>query len=232
MANVISLTVDSVSSDLTEFTIVDGTTYSSPARGSLAAYMIVQKMNADATVAETLTITADTEDPETDAEWVVDYSEGDGWYRACFVLPPDYDVLEEYEIYDLVFDTSTDTVWRSKQNTNTGNALVAGAFWEEITGNNIALIALNEGEANESANIDSTVFEFIMTSNSEKAYASKIAEASEQYLTSTFIPDDVLDTYSIMAVLLDGAYVAGDRAEYSKGERIIDRLTSIIETLS
>lgn len=230
MANTISLSVDSVTSDLTEFVIVDGTTYSSPARATLGAFMTVQKMNADATVAETLTITSDASDPDTDAEWTVPYAE-DGWYRACFVLPPDYDVADTYEIYDLVFDTSTDKVWRSKQNANTGNALAAGVWWEEITGTDIGLISLNEGEANESVNIDSTTFEFIMTGYAEQAYATQIATASEQYLTSTAIPDDVLDTYVLLQVLLNGATVASDRANYPQGERILDRMTSIIESL-
>jgi hypothetical protein len=70
-----------------------------------------------------------------------------------------------------------------------------------------------------------------MTANSEQAYASKIAEASEQYLTSAFIPDDVLNTYTLMNVLLNAGYVYSDRSQYSQGERVIDRLSSIIESL-
>ena len=232
MSNTTSISVDTVASDLSEFTIVDGTTFTDPLRADCGVFLTVQKMSADATVAETLTITSDTDDPNDAAEWTVPYTEGDGYYRACYVSAPDYDGADTYEIYDLVFEPGTGKAWRSKQNANTGNALAAGSWWEEITGTNIGLISLNEGESNESANIDSTTFEFIMTAYAEQSYATQIATASEQYLTSTIIPDDVLDTYVLLQVLLNGAYVASDRANYPQGERILDRFTSITESLS
>lgn len=232
MANSTQISVDTVASDLTEFTIVDGTTFTDPLRADCGVFLTVQKMNADATVAETLTITSDTDDPNDAAEWTVPYTEGDGYYRACYVSVPDYDGGDTYELYDLVFEPATGKAWRSKQNGNTGQALAEGSNWEEITGDDIGLISLNEGEANESANIDSTTFEFILSAYAEKSYGTQIALASEQYLTSTIIPDDVLNTYSLMSLLLNGSYVASDRANYPQGERILDRLTSITESLS
>lgn len=229
--NTISLSVDSIASDRTEFTILDGTTYSSPARNTLGAFITVQKINSDSTVASTITVTSNDSDPETDSEWTVPFTQ-DGWYRASFVVVPDYDAGTTYAIYDVAFDPATNQVFRSKQNANTGNSTANTTWWEEITGNNIGLIAGNEGEANESANIDSTVYEFIVSANSEYGFSNIISEASETYLTSLKIPQDILDTYSLIAVLLDGTYVSSDRSELSRGERLCRRLEGLIETLS
>lgn len=228
MANTLSFTVDSIASDRLTGVLLDGTTYSSPARSATALYVKAQKIKSDATVDSTPTVTSDTSNPETSASFTFTIPK-DGWFRFLIASIPDYDAGTTYELYDAVFSPGTAKVYRSKQNSNTGQTLTDTAWFEEIT--DPATLASNEGEANESANIDSLIYEPMLTPNSQYAFANQISEASEEYLTSLNIPDDDLETYSLLACLLDGATVYGDRSQMSQGERILRRLESIIETL-
>lgn len=228
MANTLEFVVDSITADRTSGVLVDETTYSSPARSATGLFVKGQKMNSDATVDSTLTVSGDDSDAETDSEFTFDIPK-DGWFRFLIVSVPDFDNSATYNIYDAVFNPTDNKVYRSKQNTNTEDDLTNTTWWEEIT--DPATLASNEGEANESTNIDSLIYEPLLLPNGEYSFANVIAEASEEYLTSQNIPDDDLESYSLLAVLVDGAYVHGDRTEMSQAERISRRLESIIETL-
>ena len=226
MANTLTFSITSFAADRLTGTLTDGTTYSSPARNTLSVYVKGEKMKYDSTVASTLTLTSDTSDPETDASWTFTIPE-DGWFRFQVVAIPDYAGGTTYAIYDAV--ASGGVVYRSKQNSNTGNAVGDTAWWEVIS--DPAALAANEGEANESANIDSTIYEPIVPVNSQYIFANQIAEASEQYLTSLELPDETLDTYSLLGVLVDGLAVYSDRSQVSQGERVARRLDAIGENL-
>jgi hypothetical protein len=228
MANTLSFTVDSIASDRLTGILLDGTTYGSPARSATALYAKGQKMNADSTVDSTLTLTGDAANPETDTQFTFTIPK-DGWFRFLIASIPDYDVGVTYSIYDAVFTSGTATVYRSKAGSNTGQTLTDTAWWEEIT--DPTTLASNEGEATESANIDSTIYEPLITANSEYAFANRISLASEEYLASQNIPDDDLDTYGLLAIFVDGGIIRGDRSEMSQGERIIRRMDSVIEAL-
>lgn len=228
MANTLSLTVDSITADRKQAVIKDGTTYASPVRTVVGVFLKSQKMNHDATVASTLTTTGNNSDPETDTQWTVTLGT-DGWYRFLMVSVPDFDSLATYNLYDAVFDPATNKVYRSKQAANTTDTLTDTAWWEEIT--DPATLASNEGEANDSANIDSLIYEPGVFPNSEYGYANQIALASEEYLSSLNIPDADLNQYSLLSLLVNGAYVRADRSQMSQAERITRRLESILETL-
>ena len=226
MANTLTFSITSFAADRLSGNLVAQTTYSSPARNTLSVYVKGEKMKYDSTVDSTLTLTSDTSDPETDASWTFTIPE-DGWVRFQVVAIPDYAGGTTYVFYDAVM--SGGVVYRSKQAANTGNAVGDTAWWEVIS--DPATLASNEGEANESANIDSTVYEPIVDPNSQYIFANQIAEASEQYLTSLELPDGVLDQYTLLAVLVDGLTVYSDRSQVSQGERLARKIDAIGETL-
>lgn len=226
MANTLSATIDSITADRTTGVLLDGTTYSSPARADVGVFVTGQKMKQNSTVESTLTLTGDTSDPETDTQWTFNIPK-DGWFRFLIVGIPEFDSSATYSLYDAVH--SSGTVYRSKQNSNTEDNLADTSFWEEIS--DPGSLALNEGESNESTNIDSLIYEPGIFPNSEYGFAQEIAEASEEYLTTLAIPDEDLATYELLAVLLDGAYVAADRSAMSRAERISRRLESILNDI-
>lgn len=228
MANTLSFTVDSITADRTEAVLLDGTTYGSPARADIGLFVTGQKMNHDATVEETLTVVGNDGDPETDSKFTVTLV-ADGWYRFLIVAVPDFNSASTYSIYDAVYDAGSGKVYRSKQNNNTTDTLTDTAWWEEIT--DPGSLASNEGEENESANIDSLIYEPGIFPDSEYGYANQIALASEEYLTSLNLPDADLNQYVLLSVLLNGAYVRADRSQMSQAERVTRRLESILETL-
>jgi hypothetical protein len=228
MANTLSFTVSSITADRTTGTLVDGTTYSSPARATTGLFVSGSKMNSDDSIASALTVTGDQTDPETDASFEFNIP-ADGWFRFLIVSIPDFNSSSTYALYDAVFDSASGNVYRSKQNGNTEDDLTNTTWWELIS--SPSSLASNEDEANESTNIDSLIYEPYLGPNGEYAFANQIALASERYLTSLIIPEEDLEKYSLLAVLVDGAQVHGDRSEMSQAERISRRLESIIETL-
>jgi hypothetical protein len=227
MPNTLIFTVDSITSDRLQGVLLDGSVYTDPVRSGAAVFVKGQKMLATGSVESTLTVTGDQANPETDSEWVFNIPK-DGWFRFLIVSVPDFNTSNSYSIYDSVFDPFTAKVYRSKQNSNTTDNLLDTSWWEEIT--DPATLASNEGETNESDNIDSLIYEPGVLPNSEYGFANQIADASEEYLTSLNIPDDDLERYSLLSILVDGAYVKSDRSEMNQAERIARRLESILET--
>ena len=224
----ILLSIDSISSDRQTATLLDSTVYggANPARAAVGAYVVVQKMTAESTVSSTVTATGNDADPQTDVSWTFPLTTLDGWYRVLFIAPEDYDAGDTYALYDVIQDPATSIVYRSKQAGNIGNALSNGTYWEVVT----ALVALNEGTATESVNLNSTVYSFILTPNAEYNYANTIAEASES-CCSVDCTLESLFMYIRMAAIVDGMYVHSDRAQYPQGERKARRFESIVESL-
>jgi hypothetical protein len=229
MANTLIFTIDSITADRTQGVLLDGSTYISPVRSGGAVFVKGQKIKSDATVESTLTVTGNNANPATDSSWTFSIPK-DGWFRFLIIFVPNFNSSATYTIYESVFEPGTGKVYRSKQNGNTQDTLTNTTWWEEIT--DPATLASNEGETNESDNIDSLIYEPGLFPNSEYSFAQQIGKASEEYLTSLNIPDDDLDQYSLLAVLIDGAYVKSDRSEMNQSDRIARRLESIFETLN
>ncbi len=222
----IELSFDSITSDRTTGTLVDDTTFSSPARNTLDVFVSGSKMKADASIDSALTVTSNTGDPGTAASWTFNVPK-DGWFRFLYVALAAYAGGTTYAHYDAVYDSSTDIVYRSLQSSNTGNALSNTSFWEVIS--NPADLALNEGESNESANIASTIYQLIVTANSEFAFASQIAIAGTE--AGDAQRERNVQNYELIGVFVDSAYIHDDRAEYPQGEIICRRLQTICTEL-
>jgi hypothetical protein len=227
MALDISLEITSITADRLTGVLTDNTVFGSPEveRTDVGVYVVGQKMLADSTVGETLTLTGDTDDPQTDSSWQFNIPR-DGWFRFLYVAPPDYDVAVTYAQYDAVQDPATSIVYRSKVAGNVGNALNSLTHWEVIA--TPALLALNSGEANESLNLDSQIYSVVLLPNSEYGYANAISEASEECCNINCSFDD-LKLYIRLAALVDGAYVRSDRSQFPQAERIARKLEAILE---
>lgn len=225
----LSYVIGSISSDRTTAVLKDETVRTTPLRSAIGIFVKAQKINGDNSLKQNLTVVSDTNDPETDSQWTVTL-DVDGWYRFLIAEIPDFNPSSTYAIYESVFDPSTNKVYRSKQNGNTTDTLTDNTWWEEIT--DPATLASNEGETNESTNIQSLKYEVILLPNGEYGFSNVISEVSELYLTSAVIPSQLLATYNLLALLVDGASVANDRSLFNQGERIARRLESIIESLN
>lgn len=222
MALTITLST-SIATDRESWVLTDDTVYGTggnPARSAVGVFVASYKMNYDNTVATTLDVTSDDDDEETDASWTIDYTV-DGWYKTYFVIIPDFDNTDTYEIYDAVFNPSDNKVYRSKQNNNTEDTLTNTTWWEEITGANIAGLANNKDTATESANITSTIYQRVFRADSQYEFANQLSDQSK------FVDDDELDTledYILFAQWLDAAEVADSRSEVLDGEQICRRI--------
>lgn len=224
------LSIESITSDRQTATLLDSTVYGvggNPARAAVGCYVIIQFMNVDTTVANTITATGDNGSPQSDTSWEFPLTDGDGWYRILFIAPEDYNAGTTYDQYDVAQDPATSIVYRSKVGSNTGQSLSDSAYWEVSS----ALVALNAGTATESANLASTVYSVILTPNSEYAYGNAISDASS-LCCSEDCQLEQLFVYIKLGALLDGAYVDNDRANYPGAIPKVERIESIVESLS
>jgi hypothetical protein len=127
-----------------------------------------------------------------------------------------------YAIYDAVY--SSGVVYRSLQNSNVGHTPVSSpTFWEVIA--DPSGLALNEGTASESLNITSTVYQIVPVPNSEYAFANAIAAAST--LGGDVDREQTVQTYELLAVMVDSTYIRSDRNEYQQAELLARRIQSI-----
>lgn len=210
-----------IASDRSTVTLTDETTYggSNPARADLRVFVSLYKVDVENESTE-ITVTGNDEDPQTDSSWLGDYGV-DGHYKWLYVAIPQYAGGTTYAQYDAVFDSSTDTVYRSLQASNTGNSLSDTAWWEEIT--DPSSLAENEGESNESANITSFIYRRVLSANSQWKFATMVSEQSHNIDYSDLT---VLQNIVEFDNLLTGASVADARTEVTDGEticRIIQR---------
>lgn len=212
----------SITADRAVLSLVDETVYGSPnpARSALRVFLTLYKVNTD-NVGTSITVTSNTGDAETVTSWSGDFG-NDGWYKALFVAIPAYAGGTTYAIYDAVYDTVTDLVYRSKSAGNVGNLLSDTIYWEPIS--DPTTLAENEGETNESVNITSLVYSRILTYHSQFAYGNLIAGNCE---CSDCDDENIIQPYEIYSLLLNGAIIADQRSEFIKGERIARKLQGI-----
>lgn len=227
MANTLEFVIDSITADRSTAVLKDNTTYGTPARTSTALYANGYKMNVDTTVDTVLTLVPNSGTPTSSSltQFQVPITV-DGWYRFPIASIPVW-TAATYANYDAVYYSGV--VYRSKTASNVTTVaadLLVTANWEVIT--DPATLASNAGEANESNNIDSLVYEVILTPNSEYGYANEISEISEE-CCSVDCSIDKLQKLIRLATIVDGMYVRSDRSEMAAGERLARRVEAILE---
>ncbi len=214
----------SISDDRVTGTLNDTSTYTSPIRSLVRVYASGYKMAFDDTVSETLTLTSNTGDAATVSAWDFPYST-DGWYKFPFVIIKDtYSGGTTYAIYDAVFDGSNN-VYRSKQAGNVGNSLSNTTYWELIT--DPASLAENEGESNESANIDSQVYQRVLSYDAQYGYGNFLAEDGSACCGDC---DDAatVQTYKKLSLLVNAVVQCDIRTLLVEGEKISRKLQALL----
>lgn len=223
MAYTIDLSV-SIASDRESFELQDLTEYGTsgnPARADVRVFASAAKVNYSNEETD-VPVESNDGDPQTDSYWTGAYDlSSDGYWKFRFVIiKEEYDALETYDIYDAVYDGSN-SVYRSKQNSNTGNALNDTAFWEVIT--DVPSLADNFEQPNESVNIESLVYLRVLRANSQWKYADII---SDNCGCTDCDEGEIIQNYQIASLWLNGMAVADSREEVLKGELIARRFES------
>jgi len=227
MANTLQFVIDSITADRSTAVLKDNTTYASPARNTVELYANGYKMSVDTSIDSTLNLIPNNTSPISTSltEFQVPLTV-DGWYRFPIVTIPQW-TAGTYANYAAVYNAGV--VYRSKQAGNVTTVaadLLVTANWEVIT--DPATLALNEGETNESTNIDSLIYEVILSPNTEYGYANEISEISEE-CCSVDCSLDNLQKLIRLATIVDGMYVRNDRSEMAAGERLARRAQYILE---
>lgn len=209
-------------------TLTDGSTYTSPARSACAVFVKAYKVD-HAGNRTALTTTGDDGDPETDNVWTWDYT-ADGWYQIFYVAVPDFAVAS-YDQYDAVFRPSNGAVYRAKQSaTITTEADLANTtYWEVIS--EPTSLCLNVGASNQSVNLNTitsiTISNTISSAIIKEAFGTATGEAFVE-ATSNYKRSEDVRLYELLGLAVDGINIANDRQEYSLGEIIARRATSLI----
>lgn len=204
-------------------TLVDGTTFTSPARSGVGVFVKVYKVNASS-VRTAVIATGDTSDPETDASWDFPIA-SDGWYQIDYVAIPDYNVGTTYAQYDAVFDPSTNLVYKSVGGGNIGQSLASTIHWTLVT--DPTTLAAFEDTATESANIDSLVYNSIILNHVTEYRGDKALEAAQEGASALEEPTDSSWYFSIADFNFEAARIAEVRQQYAAAERYVRRMDEL-----
>lgn len=217
-----ALSIASILADRSQSTITDDTVFGTggnPARSAVAVYLQMYKVDQFSVRTEVDT-TPDNADAEVTAEWVFDLTV-DGHYQGDYIIVPDYSGATAYVQYDVAY--SGGVVYRALQST-TGNAPPNATYWEVIS--DPTTLVANDGTATESGNATVYVFNDILTPNTEYLFGN-IAEDVALEFGNTSAREEDVETYEMVAVLLDGMWIAATRQEWSNGEKLCRRVDGI-----
>jgi hypothetical protein len=205
-----------IASDRSSLTLSDDTTYTSPIRSAVRVYVQGFKVNSDNEATE-VTFTGDDQDPETDSSWSGTYS-ADGHWKWYWVAIPVY-AAGTFAEFDAVW--SADVVYRSLAAGNVADVSDTD-FWEVIA--DPAELALNKDEPEESANIDSYVYQRVLAANAQYAYGNQISDSGT--LADENDPS-ILSEYNLMSLWIRNMGVADQRTEVVDGEIIARRFQAL-----
>jgi len=216
-----SLTIDlsvSIASTRDSFTITDNTVYGTgdnPARNALKLYLSAYKMSYGN---EATPLSVESYTPASVTDWGIEYTI-DGWYKVYFAAFEQYNAGTTYNQYDAVYNGSV--VYRSKVGSNLGQDTADITYWEVIS--DPASLANNKGESNESANINSLVYNRVFAANGQYTYGNLISDGS----TCTDCDEAVLlAQYDLFDMWLSAMAVADAREEVLEGEEIARKIQS------
>lgn len=227
MSYTISLSI-AITTDRTTATVSDDTVFTSPIRSAVRVFLTGNKQTVDNEVDYALTLTPNDTDPAVVSSWSWPYQNTDGWINFFYVIIKDaYAGGTTYNIYDAVYDSGTNLVYRSKANSNVGHSLSDNTWWELIT--SPSTLAANKGETNESLNIESTIYQRVLSYSAQYNYGNFISDASSECCGDCAESEAVTD-YKLLSLLVNGLILADERTELPQGETISRRLESYFAT--
>ena len=221
MALILKVEKDSISSDCTTIIYKDNTGnyditnntggYGAPnetrANLYLKFFLTLKKTIGD----EQITIPSYNENTVT--QWNVSLVE-DGYYEAYLFASQAYLVGTTYALADIVFDTVTDTFYKSLLVGNIGNAVTNATYWKAVTEVDELKAAINAPTAVGYADF----YEHIELCN------SRICK------TKAYLKEDGCDEnpstirYNKIRNLIDGADINGSITAFSKAQAIIEEI--------
>lgn len=218
----IDYAADALSGTITDTVVYGG---AEPNRADVRVFITGAKMKQDGTVKQDVGVTSDTGDPETSSVYSFSIPE-DGWFRFLVVIVREvYSAVDTYSQYEAVYNSVDDKVYRSKQSGNIGNSLTNTTWWEEIT--DPSTLALNKGTATESTNIDSLVYNRVLSAQSQQGYGDFVSKESNNCCGDC---GDDTPQYKVLNLLINGLLLADQRTSLLSGEKIARRLESILES--
>lgn len=221
MANTITFSL-AANSTHTTTTITDSTSYNNPSRGAVGVFLGGFKVDFRGTE-ESFVLTPNDEDPLIVTSWTFEL-DLDGHYRFKYIAPPIFNSADTYDIYDAVYDTTTDAVYRSKQNGNTLQLITNTTWWELIT--SPVTLADNKGKYNESTNTDTLAYNrVIYTLTSDKRDTFAIDGSVEQDTDAE--RNKNVDKFRLLDIFTEGLRESDSSGEYNKGERIARRAAAV-----
>lgn len=217
MANT-SLVTAVVNSLNTTLTITDTTTFTSPLRTAVGVY--VKAFKVDFRGSETpLTTTPNNSNANTDSAWTVSYGL-DGHYRIKYISVPDYLIGATYAINQAVFEPTTKLFYKSKSNSNLGNAVVNTTFWLEVSDPSTIVDLVGTATASSNVDVLNTNYLFFGLLRAKRDQAA--IDASIEYDMDAQRDKDV-DAFQLLDVFTEGCVAASSLGQYLKGERITRR---------
>lgn len=222
MANTISLSIDVSVTDTG--VLNDETVYNDPQRVDVGVFISAFKTNSQS-VQTPVETTGLSSDPQLDDEWSFDI-DIDGWYQFYYVAIPEYLSGSTYALHDAVYDTTSGNVYKSLSAGNVGNSVADTIYWELVE--EPALLAENEGDATESANIDSAIYQRILTPKVDRLYGDRAVQIARECCSDCEIKEHI-DAFEIVFALREGALISEERLEYADGEKMIRRLDEFVD---
>lgn len=221
----IAITTDRATATITDSTVFGG---SNPNRSAVRVFLSGNKQTVDNTVDYALTLTPNNTDPAVVSSWSWPYQDTDGWINFFYVIiKAAYAGGTSYNIYDAVYDSGTNLVYRSKANSNVGHSLSDTTWWELIT--DPSTLAANKGETNESLNIESTIYQRVLSYSAQYNYGNFISDASSE-CCGDCAESEAVTEYKLLSLLVNGLITADERTELPQGETIARRLSGIFGT--
>jgi hypothetical protein len=212
----------SITTDRSTLTLNDTTVY--PTRSNyyvfLDAYKVDQFSNKTA-----LAVTPNAS-PNTVTSWTVPYDEtaGDGWYQFLYVAPQAWAIGTTYNQYDAVYYNGN--VYTSIAGSNIGNNPTNASFWTLIT--DPPTLALNKGQATESTNLDSLIYDRVFSFNGQYFFANMF----QRMATGTDSNNQqVLAVYDLFSLWLSAITICDSRSQTIIGEQLARAIeTTYIDT--
>lgn len=216
MSLIVNLSL-AISTDRTIQTLTDSTVY--PLRSNY--YVFINAYKVDAFNNKTALTVTDNLHPQTATTWTIPYNvtQSDGWNQILYIAPQLWSGATTYAQYDAVYYNGS--VYTSTTGSNLNNNPTNATFWTLIA--DPATLASRKGQSNQSNNLDSLVYDRVLSYNGQYFFATKFQEMA----TGTDSNNQaVLATYDLFSLWLSAMAICDSRVQTIIGEQLARAIQS------
>jgi hypothetical protein len=227
MALELKLTLQSVTADCEQLTLIDETTYggANPERTDLAVIVIGYKKGLPSEADQQLTVSGNDNDPLTDISWIAT-STWDGWHSFPMYAVPEYSAVTLYSLNQCVYHVSA--LYKCLAATTGTEPGTDPLFWELLPTDSANLgTTMDALEAADNVTYD--YFNFIVTCRSEICYSKAVAAATNEGCCEGCTDAELKQTYERLDVLLNSAFSLCTQLRYAEAEEVVRNITHICE---